>query len=185
MPVNKKRALSCMELIRLFQWGSKSPLINMMNVWETYKESCCYYCFHLNCLKYFKITRLSSNGKFPLVSFWPNLSSKTVFSREDGRRWFWCACERFNICIEIGEKWSYGNPSQRKSCFWYATIRLWKNVLSICFGEKQTELPTHQMHHFFCSKPNKIERVLTSLWIKIAEIRFATADSFCTVPQLQ
>ena len=25
----------------------------MMNVSETNKESCCYYCFHLNCLKYF------------------------------------------------------------------------------------------------------------------------------------
>ena len=25
----------------------------MMNVSETYKESCCYYCFHLNSLRYF------------------------------------------------------------------------------------------------------------------------------------
>ena len=147
MLVNKKNALSCMELIRLFQWGSKSPLINMMNVSETYKESCCYYCFHLNSLKYLKLLVLpatEANGKFPLVSFWRNLSSnvnhtssKTVFSREDGWRWFRCACERFSICIEIGEKRSYGIPSQRKSCFWYATIRLWKNVLSIWFGEKQ------------------------------------------------
>ena len=41
-----------------------------------------------------------------------------ISSRENGRRGFGCACERFGIYSEIRAKGSGRVASQRKGCFW-------------------------------------------------------------------
>jgi len=91
---------------------------------------------------------------------------------------------------EIRAKGSCGIASQRKICSWF--VELWKAWYFSYFFCRKAELLTRQMQlqlnarqllSFVRSNANKIERVLTPLWIKIAEIQCATADSLllCSV----